>query len=185
MYKRQQLQRSEFELDNSGKKELVIDPASVDQNVSNAADILINFSVVEEGKTVSAYHNLSYFPHDRVIGIKAANDFVSTGDKVKLYLALLDAKAKTPAAGKIDVEIYREDFNYVYDGSRYVEQEEFSLVTALSTDARELDYKFENGGNYVIIANDYSSGASASVRVDVSGWGYYLSLIHISEPTRP
>lgn len=168
-----QLQRSEFELDNSGKKELVIDPASVDQNVSNAADILINFSVIEEGKTVSAYHNLSYFPHDRVIGIKAANDFVSTGDKVKLYLALLDAKAKTPAAGKIDVEIYREDFNYVYDGSRYVEQEEFSLVTALSTDARELDYKFENGGNYVIIANDYSSGASASVRVDVSGWGYY------------
>ena len=167
------LQRSEFNLDRAGKKELVLDPASVDQNVSNAADILLNFSVVEEGKTVSAYRLLSYFPYDRIIGIKASNDFVSAGDSVKLGLAMIDAKAKTPAAGKIDVEIYRNDFNYVYDGNRYVEQEEFSLVSAFTTDAREISYKFENGGNYVIIANDYSSGASASVRVDVSGWGYY------------
>ena len=168
-----QLRRAEFTLSSAGKKELALSPAAADLNVSNAINILLNFSVTEEGKNVSAYRNLSYLPYDRIVGIRASKDFISSGDSVKFGFALLDSKTKTDVKGKIDVEIYRDDFTYVYDGNRYVEQESFNLVSAVSTDAREFEYKFQNGGNYLIVANDYSSGASAGVRVDVSGWGYY------------
>ncbi|WBR54993.1 alpha-2-macroglobulin family protein [Campylobacter sp. VBCF_01 NA2] len=166
-----EVKSEEFRLDNNGKKDLVIAPKA--QGVSNAANLMMNFSVQDGGKNVSAYKMLSYYPYEKILGIRANKDFISSGEEVKFDLALLDSVSKKEQKGKVDLEIYRQDFTYIYDGERYVEQESFSLVDSISAEGSQIGYKFENGGSYIVVANDYASGASASVRVDVSGYGYY------------
>ena len=164
-----------FNLDKNGAKELVVAPLQ-DQNVSNAYDILLNFSVNDDGKTINAYKAVEFYPYSTITGIVANKSFTKTDDSVSFKTISLKSSDKTPTKGDIDIEIYRQDYNYVFNGSYYAEQLDFVLVDSFKPNSSEFEYKFKSGGDYLVVANDYLSGSSASVRVDVSGWGYYGKL---------
>lgn len=164
-----------FRLDKNGEKELIIAPLQ-DQNVSNAYDILLNFSVNDGGKMVNAYEDVAYFPYKSIIGISANKRFTKTDDSVNFQTILLDSAAKKPISGEIDIEIYKKDYDYVFNGDYYAEQLNFVLMDSFKTKNSQFDYKFKSGGDYLVVAHDYLSGSSASIKVDVSGWGYYGKL---------
>lgn len=164
-----------FILDNEGKKELVI-PNFSDLKVSNAYEIMLNFSTNDDGKNVNSYKNIVLYPFKTLTGIRANRDFVKTNDIVDFTTISLDSKTKKELNSNLNIEIYKNNFDYVYNGSRYVEQNDFSLIDSFEAHEINFTYKFSDSGNYVIVAKDYINGSSASVSVDVSGWGYYGKL---------
>ena len=165
----------DFTLNKNGEKKVII-PMPSNITTSNSYKVLLQFSTNDNGKIINSYKRVSVFPYARLTGILSDKDFINSKESVKFSLISLDSKDKKPLNTNLDIEIYRNDFNYIYDSGRYVEQNDFILVDSFKTDKKEIEYKFENGGEYIVVAKDYLSGSSASVSVDVSGWGYNTNL---------
>lgn len=162
-----------FTLDSKGEKQLILAPY-LEQKASNAYEALVMFSVLDNSKTISEYKNITIFPGKTIVGISADKDFVNANDNINFRTILLDSKSKKPVEGNLDIEIYKNDYNYVASSDgRWQEQKDINLIDSFQEKLNNFSYQFKNGGNYIVVVNDYLNSTSASANIDVSGYGYY------------
>ncbi|CZE51464.1 alpha-2-macroglobulin family protein [Campylobacter geochelonis] len=159
-------------LNNDGKKDFIIDYKK-QLPVSNAINASLNFSILDNTKTVSEYKNLTIYPYKTLTAIAADKDFVDSGKSVKFSVLSLDSLSKKKLNPKLNISIYSLSWNYVLDSHSYKEQKELNLLDSFELEKDSFEYKFSSGGDYVVVANDYLSGSSASFEVYVSDWGGY------------
>ncbi|ABS52163.1 alpha-2-macroglobulin family protein [Campylobacter hominis] len=164
----------DFLLGNDAENSVLI-PTNFDTKISNVAQIRADFNVFGGNKNSRKYKDFTFFPYKYLTAIKADKTFISEHESVNFEILSLNAKDKKPVNRQLDIEIYKINYDYIFDGGKFEEQNEFVLQDSFKTD-KSFDYKFENGGNYIIVANDYLSGSSASVNVDVGGFYYYARL---------
>ncbi|PSM51382.1 alpha-2-macroglobulin domain-containing protein [Campylobacter blaseri] len=161
-----------LKLNKDGKKDFIV-KYSKNIPVSNAINLNLNFSVLDSSKTISEYKNLTIYPYKTLTGIKGDRDFIDSKESVKFELLSLDSFSKKRLSPNLNISIYQISWNYVLSDNNYEEQKEINLVDSFGVKEDNFTYKFENGGNYVVVANDYLNGSSASFEVYVSGWGGY------------
>ena len=164
-----------FILDQNGSKEVIV-PIPDNLSASNALEVMLNFSVFDSDKTINKYQNIVFFPYKTITGIKSNKNYASTDEEINFDLLSLQSQSKKRLSNELEIEIYSNNFSYIFNGSNFIEQNEFVLIDSFKTNKSSFSYKFKNGGNYLIVANDYKNGSSASVSVDVSGWGYWGKL---------
>lgn len=161
-----------FMLDNNGKKEIFLHP-DFSQKVSNAYEAKLNFSVVDNAKTISAYKDFTIFAYKNILGLSSSLNFTEQGSDVKFKTILLDSKNKTEANSTITIEVYKRTYNYVYEKDSVNEEEELNLIDSFEVDAnKEFSYAFKDGGDFIVVASDLLNGASASVNIDVNGYSF-------------
>ncbi|MGB2553515.1 alpha-2-macroglobulin family protein [Campylobacter sp. MOP51] len=134
----------------------------------------IVFSINDDGKNVSSSENLTIYPFKSMVGIKADKDYVDTNKNVNFSFISIDPFTSeeikdTPKA----IEIKRKIWSYNFDSQGVLRwNSSYELVENLSQDTNNFTYNFTQSGDYEVIISDVSSGHSASVRIDVSGWDY-------------
>lgn len=161
----------EVKLNKDAKDEILFHPTLKDK-VSNAYKLVANYTLIDGIKPVSAYKDITIYPYKNILGIKSITPFTN---KVKFKTILLDAKTKKEANSTITISIFKKNFNYTFESSNVNEDENLDLLDTFEVEPnKEFSYDFKQyGGEFVVVANDYLNGASASINVLMFGLDNY------------
>lgn len=150
-------------------KQIAINPQHF--AVSNAINLNLNFGVRVGNKSSNEYKNLTIYPYSTLTAIKSSVDYAKSGEKVSFDLLSLSPLSHEKLNRELQIQIYEKDYRYYYYDDHFEDDEKYELVDSFDTNESKIEYKFANGGDYLVVAYDTLSGSSASVGVFVGGYG--------------
>ncbi len=142
-------------------------------NIASIVKGVINFSVNDDGKNVSAAKDFTVFPYENVVGVAVDKNFIEPNEKIKIKSVALKSISGDEVKIPLKFEVKRQIWDYSSDDRGVIRwHSSFETVDTFATRQQSFEYSFAQSGNYVVVATDPVSGASASIELDVSGWNY-------------
>jgi len=161
-------EKIDFTIGNDGTKSLILTP-NTDFKVSNALNLGLNLSVLSGNRNSNEYKNLTIYPHSALTGIKSSTDYAISGTQTEFSTVSLEPITKERLSRNLNIKIYQKDWQIFLFDSHFDENDDYILVDSFETNTSNFTYNFTQGGEYLIVANDYAAGSSASCELYVAG----------------
>jgi uncharacterized protein YfaS (alpha-2-macroglobulin family) len=172
-------------LDKDGTAKVTLPP--ITNEAKSMMNAVFKVGVREDGgRWVYESVTLPYYPRETLLGIKAPQGDINTGEKTAISFAAIDVKGKPVSPNGVKLTISREltrTITTTVDGRRrselrteYAPMDGFKdLPVSFENGLSGVEVSFNNSGSYVIVIEDEKKEASAAVRAYVrrGGWQYY------------
>ncbi|MDL0088196.1 alpha-2-macroglobulin family protein [Campylobacter gastrosuis] len=160
-------------LDENGTAMMSYD-LDIKNEIKSVIKGVIRLDINDDGKMVSGSKSFEILPFDTLVGVRASSDFIAPNDEIKISSVVLNAKSKAPQNTLLKFEIKQLKWDYLreFSHSNYELKwfKSYEKIDEFYKKDEPFSYKFSKSGEYVIIATDIKSGASASFGVSVSGF---------------
>lgn len=159
-------------LDEEGKIELLL-PCRVDQEVPSILKATIGATIMDDTQPVATYREIYIYPYKHMVGIKSDQGSIESGQIFKAKAILIDPLTMKPAERELSVLIKKRNWHYSYSDGKYNWESETETIDSFDTPAnQDFQRTLQSNGDYIIEVHDRLGGHSASVDLEVSGWGY-------------
>ncbi|MCR4941497.1 MAG: alpha-2-macroglobulin [Campylobacter sp.] len=159
-------------LDDKGEADIAFE-INLPKTVPSVLEGYINFNINDDGKNVNTVKIFKIFAYDNIVGIKADKNLLMPNDKVKINAIALDSKNFKGQDNLLKFTVKRSLWDYNFDENGYCKWfKTLEDIDTFTKNTGEFEYSFAQSGDYVIVAQDIASGASASININVSGYNY-------------
>lgn len=134
----------------------------------------VEFSVLDDGRNVSAYKSIDIYPFSAMVGLDIQKSILDTDIPVQIDTLLLNPLNGKKLDAKLDVFVYKNSWYYTYDSNGFYKwNQERKRVEHFTINAGErIERVFSSSGDYIIEVKDSLSMHSATVDFSVRGWDY-------------
>ncbi|WP_169974733.1 MULTISPECIES: alpha-2-macroglobulin [unclassified Campylobacter] len=164
----------DIKLDKDGKSTKIIKPLIGQKKVASVIGATLVFNINDDGKNISASKNLTIYPFDTMVGIKADTDFTEVNNNVNFNFINIDPISGEEKQGieKV-IDIKRGVWNYNLDKEGVMRwNKNYESISKVSQSTNTFSYSFSQSGDYKVVVTDTISGHSSSINIYVSGWDY-------------
>ncbi|QCD44922.1 alpha-2-macroglobulin family protein [Campylobacter mucosalis] len=159
-------------LDKNGSAELLY-PVFIEGNAQSTLSGVLTFNINDDGKNISSVKDFKIYPFDSIVGIKSDKNFINPDESVNFSTVVLDTTNFKSKNTTLKFDIKRVVWEYNMDERGYLKWfKNLENIDSFYKDLQNFEYKFSQSGEYVIVAQDPISNASASYDISVSGYNF-------------
>lgn len=163
---------SEVTLDKEGKQNTHI-PLKLNQDTPSVLQAHVGVTVLDDGRPVSSYKNITVIPYDTLTGIKLDKSRIKRGDKITLHSVVFDPLTDKTYTRPLLAKIYKRQWRYSYDEKYGYNRwsKDYEPIESFTLNSGESIIKtISAAGTYMIQLYDPLSGHMSSQHLDV--WWY-------------
>lgn len=160
-------------LDKNGATKALLS-TNISQRPPSILDAQVEFTVLDDGRSVSTYKSVDIYPYDAMVGLNIEQSILDTDTPVKIDTLLLNPLNDEKLQAKLDVYVYENSWYYTYDTNGFYKwNQERNRVEHFTINAGDkIEKIFQKSGDYIIEVKDSLGFHSATVDFSVRGWDY-------------
>lgn len=159
-------------LDKDGKTSIKL-RTNINEEPSSLIEAQIEFIVLDDGQSVSAYKDVIILPYKRMVGIKLSSKVIDQNTPLNIDTVLLDPISNKTEKAQLNAFVKQVKWHYTYDSNGFYKwRKDIETIGNFKLNSGEkLSKTFPKSGNYILEIQD-SNGHSSTAEFIVSGWDY-------------
>ena len=159
-------------LDSKGEANILL-PCNTQQKVPSILKAMIGATIMDDTQPVSTYKEVFVYPYKNLVGVKVEQDTIESGKPLVAKTVLLDPVSDALIQRELTVMIKKVDWHYSYSSGHYNWEKETHLIDTFTVPSnQEFSREIVENGSFVVEVYDRLENHSASLGVEVTGWGY-------------
>lgn len=159
-------------LNKDGKAYLSLS-TNINEEPSSVVEGQLEFTVFDDGQSVSAYKNIIILPYKKMVGVKLSSKVIDQSTPLKIDTILINPLSNETEKGELNAFVKRVKWYYTYDSNGFFKwNKDIETIGHFKLNSSESFSKtFPRSGDYILEVQ-YESGHSATAEFVVSGWDY-------------
>ncbi|MEA1953745.1 MAG: alpha-2-macroglobulin family protein [Campylobacterota bacterium] len=162
----------DISLNSEGKASLLL-PCKTQQKVPSVLKAMIGATIMDDTQPVSTYKEIVIYPYKTLVGVKLEHSNIVSGENLVAKTVLLDPMNNELIQRDLTVIVKKIDWHYSYSNGHYNWEKQTSVVDTFTVPSNEkFSREMAENGDFLIEVHDRLEKHSASMGLEVSGWGY-------------
>jgi len=165
--------KKEITLDDKGQCQVAFTP-KISQSPPSILQGLLAATIMDDGREVASYQEITIYPYAEMVGIKLWGEQQRSDKTINFTTILIDPLTRQPQQRQLFATLKRKVWHYSYNDRGYGRwRHEYKEVDHFSVEpGQAVERQVHDSGSYILEVADRLGKHSATVTIDIRGWGY-------------